>query len=424
MCKATHQESGVVKKERTVTYRHLFLGDAARLSEADNERRSQRAAAKTSLLTTTADDGVESDSWPTTDVACTDALGAIDLVRGDGHQVNVHGVNVKGDLANSLGGIGVEEDLLGPAELADFLEGLDDTNLVVHSHDTDDGGVGADGSLQLRHVDQAGALHWEIGHFETLVLKMPAAVEDTLVLCLAGDYVLLLAGPAKEPGHTLDAHIVGFGGTAGEDDFLGVSANQISNMFPGLLNGLVCLPAVGMCPRVGVAIDVGEEGHHGIEHSGVDGGCGLHVQVDGALSLVHHGSIAEDILYVSAKRLTARYVLEMVMMMLTSHGADVLARAILRADGEALLLHLPVIQLDSMLGLHVGVVPLGLGHIAPGGRSSLDSSRSGRPRQHTRAAKRGGRGQARCLSQDGRRNVGHGEKKKRRRGDDGEVGDG
>lgn len=110
--------------------------------------------------------------------------------------------------------------------------------------------------------------------------------------------------------------------------------------------------------------------------------------------------------------MTAQYVSEeVVVMMLTSHGADVLARAILRADGEALLLHLPVIQLDSMLGLHVGVVSLGLGHIASGSRSSLDSSRSGRPRQHTCAAERSGRGQARCLSQDGRRNVGHGKKR-------------
>lgn len=390
-----------IKRKRIVTYRHLFLGDAARLSEADNERRSQRAAAKTSLLTTTADDGVESDSWPTTDVACTNTLGAVDLVRGNGHQVNVHGVNVKGDLANSLGSIGVEEDLLGPAKLADFLKGLNDTNLVVDSHDTDDGGVGTNGSLQIRHVDQATALHWEVGHFEALVLKMPTAVEDTLVFCLAGNDVLLLAGPAKEPGDTLDAHVVAFGGTAGEDDFLGVSANQISNVFPRLLNRLVCLPAVGMCPRVGVAIDVGEVGHHGIEHSGVDRGGGLHVQVDGALSLVHHGRIAKDILYVSAKRMTAQYVSENreLVIALTGHGADVLARAILRADGEALLLHLPVIQLDSMLGLHVGVVPLGLGHIAPGSsRSSLDSSRSGRPRQHARAAERSGRGQARSLS--------------------------
>lgn len=345
-------------------------------------------------------------------------------MRGDGHQVNVHGVNVQGDLANSLGGVGVEEDLLGAAKLANLLEGLDDTNLVVDSHDTDDGSVGTDGSLQLRHVDQAGALHGEIGHFKTLVLKMPAAVEDTLVFCLAGDDVLLLAGPAKEPGNTLDAHVVGFGGAAGENDFLGVSANQISNVFPRLLNGLVCFPAVGMCPRVGVAIDVGEEGHHGIEHSGVDGGGSLHVEVDGTLSFIHDGSIAEDILEVSAKSMTEQCVRE---VLLTSHGADVLARAILRADGDALLLHFPVIQLDSMLGLHVGVVPLGLGHIAPGSRSSLDSSSrsDSRPRQHTRAAKRGGRSQARSLSQDGRRDVGHGGKKKEeKRGGDGEVGGG
>jgi len=95
-----------------LTYVHLFLCDSCSFTEADNERRSDSSASQTSLLTTTADDGVESDTRSSADVASTNTLGTVELVAGDGHEVNVELVDIERDLANSLSSICVEEDLL------------------------------------------------------------------------------------------------------------------------------------------------------------------------------------------------------------------------------------------------------------------------------------------------------------------------
>lgn len=53
--------------------------------------------------------------------------------------------------------------------------------------------------------------------------------------------------------------------------------------------------------------------------------------------------------------------------MLTSHGTDMSRQAILDAgvQGEAGLLELLPVEPDGGLYLDLGVVPLGLGHIAP-----------------------------------------------------------
>jgi hypothetical protein len=118
-----------------LTYLHFILGDSCSLTKTDDERRSKSSTSQTSLLTTTTDDRVESDTGSSADVASTNALGTIKLVTGDRHEVNVELVDVEGNLAHSLSAIGVEKDLLGSAQLADFLQRLDNTNLVVDSHD-------------------------------------------------------------------------------------------------------------------------------------------------------------------------------------------------------------------------------------------------------------------------------------------------
>lgn len=129
---------------------------------------------------------------------------------------------------------------------------------------------------------------------EALVLEMPAAVENTLVFRLACDDVVLFPRALEEAGDALDAHVVALGGAAGEDDLLWVGADEIGNVCPGILDSLVCFPAVGVCARVGVAVQAGHEGKHGVDDAGVHGGRGLHVHVDGARALVHDGRLLQD----------------------------------------------------------------------------------------------------------------------------------
>lgn len=99
-------------KRDVQTYIHFFLGDSCSLTETNNKRRGNRSTSQTSLLTTTTDDGVESDTGSSANVAGTNTLGTVDLVTGDGHEIDVELVDIKRDLADGLSSICVEEDLL------------------------------------------------------------------------------------------------------------------------------------------------------------------------------------------------------------------------------------------------------------------------------------------------------------------------
>ena len=172
----------------------MLLGRTGEVRAAPDERaKSLSAISSDSLLATTTDDGIEPDTGPPAHEAGADALGPVDLVRRDGHEVDVPLVNVDGDLADHLGGVGVEGDLLGAAELADLGHGLDHADLVVHGHHTDMGGVGSHGRFELFQVDQAVLLDGEVGDVEAFVLEMAAAVEYAFVLGLDGDDVFLLS---------------------------------------------------------------------------------------------------------------------------------------------------------------------------------------------------------------------------------------
>lgn len=164
------------------TYSHLLGGDSAGFAETDGEGSSDGTTAKTTLLTTSGQERDETDSGAAADIKSTDTLGSIDLVSTDAQEINVHLCHVNGDLADSLGSIGVEEDLLGAAEGSDLLDRLNDSDLVVDSHDRDQSSVGANGSLEIVHGDQAVLSNREVGDIETFVTQYTARIQDTLVL--------------------------------------------------------------------------------------------------------------------------------------------------------------------------------------------------------------------------------------------------
>lgn len=164
------------------TYNHLLGSDSAGLAETDGEGSSDGTAAKTTLLTTSGQERNETDSGTATDIESTNTLGSVDLVSTDAQEINVHLCYINGDLADSLGSICVEEDLLGAAEGSDLLDGLNDSDLVVDSHDRDQSGVGANGSLEVVHGDQAVLSDREVGDIEALVAQYTARIQYTLVL--------------------------------------------------------------------------------------------------------------------------------------------------------------------------------------------------------------------------------------------------
>lgn len=71
--------------------------------------------------------GLQAHARPPSHVEGADALGAVDLVSRDGHQVDVVCVDIHRDLAHCLGSVCVEEHLPLPAQLADLSHGLHHT---------------------------------------------------------------------------------------------------------------------------------------------------------------------------------------------------------------------------------------------------------------------------------------------------------
>src|SRR5437016_2553646 len=73
-----------------------------------------------------------------TDVQSTDALWRVQLVSRNGEQINLERVDVDGNFAGGLHGVGVEIDIGFFSDAANFFERLNGAKLVVGVHDGDE----------------------------------------------------------------------------------------------------------------------------------------------------------------------------------------------------------------------------------------------------------------------------------------------
>lgn len=133
VCNALHSS-----KNPNETYCHLELRYASRFSHTDDKGGGQGSTAQPTFLTATVDDRFEANTRSSPDIGGTNALRAVQLVSRDAHQVDIHLVYIDGYFANRLCCICVEMDAaMLTEELANFLDRLDDTCLIVHCHDGD-----------------------------------------------------------------------------------------------------------------------------------------------------------------------------------------------------------------------------------------------------------------------------------------------
>ena len=134
------------------------------------------------------------------------ALGAVNLVAGEREHVDVVGDHVDRNLAHRLHRVGVEDDALLMAELADFADGLQHADLVVGGHDGDQDGLVVHGALQVFEIDQAVGLHRQIGDAVAVLFQALAGVQHGLVLGDLGDDVV--AALAVHLRDALDGQVV------------------------------------------------------------------------------------------------------------------------------------------------------------------------------------------------------------------------
>ena len=88
------------------------------------------------------------------------------------HEIQVHSIDVKGDLSGSLRSIRVEVyATMFACNSAYFLDRLDDPCLVVDGHNRNQGGVGSDCVLKLFKRNDAITLHGEVSNVKALLLQ-------------------------------------------------------------------------------------------------------------------------------------------------------------------------------------------------------------------------------------------------------------
>src|SRR6185436_6762125 len=113
------QQPVAQRADALVLARHLGLRQARRFTEA-------------ALVTAAVDLRLDAHARLAPYVQGADALRAVDLVRGDGEQVDLELLHVDLDTPRALHRVAVEDDALRAAQLADLPDRLHYADLVVH----------------------------------------------------------------------------------------------------------------------------------------------------------------------------------------------------------------------------------------------------------------------------------------------------
>ena len=116
---------------------HFSLGHFTSLTNANHQRGGEGARSEASFLSSSIDEGSESDSWFSSQIKSSDSLGAIDLMSADAHKINFLFVDVYFDLPNSLSCVGMEEDSFFSAKFPYFFHVLNNPDFVMDEDDAD-----------------------------------------------------------------------------------------------------------------------------------------------------------------------------------------------------------------------------------------------------------------------------------------------
>jgi hypothetical protein len=232
-------------------------------------------------------------------------------VGGEGEKIHLEHVDVDGDFACGLHGVGVKVNVGLFGDAADFFEGLDGAEFIVGVHDADERGgrrrSSAGESLRITQtglhcaaysagINAAVAIDGKISDRNAVLFQSLASVQNRLVLDGGSDDVLMLREDVaarefvvlievgKRTTHeriddAKDGVIVRFGAAAGEDDFLGAGADQGGDLFTGGFDGGAGALAGGV-DGSSVGEFAREMGKHGVEHFGLDGRGGVEIEVD------------------------------------------------------------------------------------------------------------------------------------------------
>mmetsp|Transcript_928 Transcript_928/g.1829 ORF Transcript_928/g.1829 Transcript_928/m.1829 type:complete len:438 (+) Transcript_928:3313-4626(+) len=255
----------------------VFHGDSARGTKTYAQRCWESTASQAALLAPTADDGLETNARASADVKGTNTLGTVNFMSGNRHQIDLHIIHIQLHFAKHLCTVRMKEHLIGTANLANILERLNDTNLVVDTHNGNDRSIVTNGALHHVGIYKTIRAHGQVGDVKAFVFQHTARIKHALVFSLRGNDVLLAA--FVKAGNTLDRQVVGFCGSRGENDLLCVSVDHVANFTASLFNSLLSVPTIDVCARMRVSEALLKPWHHFIQNAGVHRCGGLKIKV-------------------------------------------------------------------------------------------------------------------------------------------------
>ena len=138
------------------------------------------------------------------------------MCRGGKH-VDVLCLNVDRQVSDSLHRVGVEENAVLPANLADLGDWLNGADLVVGGHDRDEAGVLTNSGFQLFQADNAVFVNGQKRDLKAVFFQFIQRVEDRVVLKRARYDMGFALFPAVQRGGE-QRLIVRFASARGEDD--------------------------------------------------------------------------------------------------------------------------------------------------------------------------------------------------------------
>ncbi len=172
----------------------------------------------------------------------------------------------------------MEENALLLGDLANLGDRVNRPDFIVGQHDRDQNRLVRNRFPDFVGGDLAVFSHRQIGHLDAAFLQGFAGVQDRPVFRRAGDDVVAFF--LVHLHGALEREVVGFRGSAGEDDLLGVAVDELGDLLAGLFDRFLGLPSELMVAAGGVAEFFDEVGQHRIEDSGVHRCRGVIIQKD------------------------------------------------------------------------------------------------------------------------------------------------
>ena len=207
-----------------------------------------------------------------------DTLGRIDLVPRHAQQIDAEVVDIRFDLADRLGRVGVKGNFVLTRDRADLTNRLDRADFVVGVHDRDQHRLRRDGSANVIRIDPPQPVHRNVGYVRaTGPLEKPARLNHRRVLDPGRDDVRTAGLMAQE--HALDRVIIGFASATREHDFGRIASESLRHLPPRTLHRLSRRLA-GPMPARRVSVMVRQVRAHRLGRLGRDRRTRIEVQVD------------------------------------------------------------------------------------------------------------------------------------------------